>query len=123
MDNQGGLKGMYERHEGDDLLSKDKRLQYKWKWSRVAFEIPQREIDKWTHFQVSCCRIGGWICEAIQWGHEPVYYEASISYVGSSIVSRGSNRETGYKTRIEAQIAAEKLLIEWVTKQYKELIK
>ena len=58
---------------------------------------------------------------AIQWGLEPVYYEAEINYSGNSIISIGARREDGFKTRISAQIACEKLLVDWVTTQYKDV--
>ncbi len=107
----------YHRHPGDDLLSMDARLKYKWKWCRVASGISREEIKKWTHFQSSYCQIGAWTLEAIQWGGaDNVRYEAAIRY-GETIASR-----EGFKTRIEAQIAAEKLLSEWIEKQYKEIV-
>ncbi len=108
---------MYERKYGDDLLRKDKRLKYKWKWSRVASQITEEEIKKWTHFQVSECERGNWTLEAVQWGSELPYYEAVIRYGSSRMAAIGGSRETGFKTRIEAQIAAEKLLNDWITEQ------
>lgn len=110
---------MYERHEGDNLLSNDPRLKCKWKWSRVASRCTEEELRKWTHFQVSFAEIGDWTLETIQWGAEPVYYESSVEYGGDRITSVGHNRKTGTQTRIEAQIRAERLLMEWITKEYK----
>jgi len=108
---------MYERHKGDDLLSKDRRLKYSWQWSRVAARIPKEEIRKWTHFQVSEAYVGDWEINATQWGAEPVYYTASIRYRSNYIKSVGKDRETGFITRIDAQIAAEKLLVDWIQEQ------
>jgi len=95
----------------DDLRSKDSRLQYKWRWIRIAVQIPEEEIKKWKHFQSSCARLGDWQLEAIQW---PGYYEAQINYVGNSVANQG-----GFKARIEAQIGAEKLLKTWIKEQSK----
>ena len=112
----------YDRHVGDDLLSKDRRLEYHWKWSRVAARVSPEEIKNMTHFQCSFAKTGSWEIEATQWGDEPVYYEASIHYRGEPIKSISTDRNTGFKTRIEAQIAAEKLLKDWIKEQYKLII-
>ncbi len=112
---------MYTRHKGDDLLSKDNRLKYKWKWCRVASQIDEEDIKKWTYFQISHCRLNDWELEATQWGsgyNEPVYYSASIYYIGLKISSI-----EGFKTRIEAQIGAEKLLHKWIKTEYLKLKK
>ena len=109
----------YERHKGDGLLSKDKRLKYHWRWSRVASRLSPKEIKAMTHFQCSFAKIGNWEIEATQWHGEPVYYEASIRYGCHWIKSIGGNEDTGFKTRIEAQIAAEKLLKDWIKEQHK----
>ncbi len=97
---------MYTRHGGDDLLSKDKRLKYNWKWSRSASMISDEEIKKWTHFQVSHSVVGDWELEAIQWGSENIIYEAVVKHIDNYIITQG-----GFKTRIEAQIGAEKLFL------------
>ena len=104
---------MYHRHEGDDLLSEDVRLKYQWQWCRVASQISASEIKKWTHFQTSECEIGDWRLSATSWGsYDNITYEASINY-GEKIVSL-----EGFKTRIEAQIAAEKLVKSWTAEQF-----
>ena len=103
---------MYNRHEGDDLLSEDQRLKYRWQWCRVASGIGAEELKKWTHFQMSECEIGDWTLTATSWGGENVTYEASIIYREKVVSS------DGFKTRIEAQIAAEKLVRLWTAKQY-----
>lgn len=109
----------YERHKGDDLLSNDSRLKYKWKWSRLATHIPAEIRKKWTHFQSSFCRIGSWELEAIQWPiNGDVDYEARIAYGCNNNIADKRH----FKTRIEAQIGAEKLLLSWLNKQ-KKLIK
>ena len=107
----------YARAFGDDLLSKDKRLKYKWVWTRVASRISEEEeIKKWTHFQCSESKIGDWELEANQvpenWNGSIVSYEARIHYNGNDIAS-----QEGFKTRLEAQIGAEKLLKDWLTKE------
>jgi len=93
----------------DDLQSKNSRLKYKWRWSRIAAQIPEDEIKKWRHFQCSYSRVDNWQMEAIQW---PGYYEAQINYIGNRIAE-----QNGFKTRIAAQIGAEKLLKTWIRKQ------
>lgn len=107
---------MYEKEFGDDILSKDKRLKHKWVWSRIASQIDKEEIKKWTHFQVSESKVYDWTLKAIQWGGgETVRYEARIEYIGHHIAcSRGND----YKTRIDAQIAAETLLRSWIKEQH-----
>lgn len=109
----------YTRQKGDDLLSKDKRLRYKWEWSRIASGIDEEELKKWTHFQCSQCKVGNWHLRAIQWGHgEDVSYEAEISYNNSDIISQ---RE--FKTRLEAEIGAEKLLYGWLETECQRILK
>ena len=72
------------------------------------------EIRKWTHFQVSCCKIEEWGLEAVQWfTGDVVNYEANIIFAGDTIASK-----RGFKTRLDAQIGAEKLLRDWINKQY-----
>ncbi|MFH2031479.1 MAG: hypothetical protein ABIJ40_12835 [Bacteroidota bacterium] len=113
---------MYKRHDGDDLFSEDKRLKYKWTWCRVASQIDEKEIKKWTHFQVSECIIERWRLKAIQWGGDFIRYEAEITYGGEHITSIGDDKKNVFKTRIEAQIAAEKLLKCWIKEEYKRII-
>jgi len=93
----------------NDLQSKDSRLNRKWKWSRTAVGYAEEETKKWKHFQCSHARLGDWEMEAIQWSD---YYEARINYVGNVIV-----HQDGFKTRIDAQIGAEKLLKTWIKQQ------
>lgn len=112
----------YERHKGDDLLSKDRRLKYKWRWCRNAAQFSKEETKKWTHFQTSHCRISNWILEAVQWGSEPVYYEAIITYNGDPIASVGHGEEIGFKTRIGAQIGAEELLEAWIKEEHSKIV-
>lgn len=111
---------MYDRKHGDDILSKDKRLQHHWVWSRSASEYNSEQLKKWTHFQISKSKVYDWTLEAIQWGSgEKVRYEARIGYQDNHIAnSRGKD----FKTRIEAQIAAEKLLKNWITSEYTKII-
>ena len=106
----------YKRHEGDDLLSLDPRLKYKWRWSRIAAQIPEEELKKWTHFQCSICHIGKWTLESTQWGADEISYEATISYKDNQLA-----REKGFNSRIEAQIGAEKLAKKVLEKMSKEL--
>lgn len=110
---------MYERHKGDNILSEDPRLKHKWEWSRVASGVPEEELVNWTHFQVSESHFGYWTMSAIQWGEDPVYYEATIEYRGDRM-TLGSAEEIKAETRIEAQIKAEKMLVDWIT-EAKEL--
>lgn len=110
---------MYERHDGDDLLPDDPRLKCKWEWSRIASLISNEEIETWTHFQVSKAYIKNFKLSVIQWGNKPVYYEAAVGYGSFELFSTGSDRETGIKTRIEAQIKAEEMLMDWIAKEYK----
>jgi len=112
---------MYKRSKGDDLLSKDPRLKGEWKWNRSASRRSKEDIKDWTHFQVSKCKIGHWRLKAIQWGYPEIYYESVIYYGNNLITSIGENRETGTKTRIEAQIKAEKLMLEWITEEYQNI--
>ncbi len=109
---------MYERHKGDGLLAHDPQLGHKWEWSRIASGYSPKGLEEWTHFQVSKAKVGKWILEAVQWGSDPVYYSSRIEYSGQLIASLGHDRETGAKTRIEAQIKAEKLLVDWITGEY-----
>ena len=109
---------MYDRHPGDDLCKDDPRLKHEWEWSRIASGISQAERDNWTHFQVSECHVGSWTLTAVQWGGDLISYESTIEYIGDTICSVGHNDETGTKTRLEAQIRAEALLIDWITKEY-----
>jgi len=115
---------MYHREPGDDLLSTDKRLKYKWGWTRIASQISKEEIKKWTHFQGSFARLNGFELEAIQWSNsdEPVYYEASINYIGEFITSVGREDKKMFLKRIDAQIGAEKLLKDWIKTQYKMIV-
>ena len=108
---------MYERKFGDNLCNKDKRLRLKWKWSRIASQIPDAELRKWTHFQCSFAEIAHWELEATQWGSkEEVDYKATISFDYNRIKSSG-----GHKTRLAAQIAAEELLLLWLREQVKDV--
>ena len=104
----------YDREFGDDLCSNDKRLKYKWKWQRVASQISENELKKWTHFQCSRARVNEeWDLIAIQWSSgEDVTYEANIGYIGEDIADI-----EGFKTRLDAQIGAEKLLKNWIKNQ------
>lgn len=105
---------MYERQFGDDLCSKDQRLKYRWTWTRIASGYKSAELKAWTHFQTSESNVGsGWNLEAVQWSDG---YEARICYVSDTITSR-----EGFKTRLDAQIGAEKLLREWIEREYKRL--
>jgi len=107
----------YHREPGDDLNTKDTRLEYRWKWSRVASRVPEEEIKKWTHFQCSKATVGSWTLWSTQWNSgSDVNYEASIRYRDEHIARLGD-----FKTRLDAQIAAEKLLVDWINEQ-KELI-
>jgi len=109
---------MYERQIGDNLLSKDKRLKYNWRWSRIASQIPEEELRKWTHFQCSGCKIREWELEATQWGSgDDVTYEATIDYNGAYITGK-----EGFETRIDAQIGAENILKKWIQEQYNLVI-
>ena len=112
---------MYERKNGDDLLSEDTRLQYKWEWSRSASRYNSKQLEKWTHFQCSESKsVSKWRLGAIQWGNsDNVRYEARIEYIGDHIAS---SRGNDFKTRIEAQIGAEKMLRDWITTEYKKII-
>ena len=111
---------MYHREHGDDILKKDERLKHHWVWSRIASGYTKEQLKKWTHFQVSGSRVYDWTLSAIQWGSgEKVRYEARIEYIGNHIAcSRGGD----YKTRIEAQIAAEKLLYDWIKSEYLKIV-
>jgi len=114
---------MYDREPGDDLLSTDKRLKYKWKWSRIATQIDEEEIKKWTHFQCSQAFINGFELEAAQWGSdEDVTYGSTVYYRGEHIISLREKNDH-YSTRIDAQIGAEILLHDWVTEQYNKIVK
>ena len=93
----------------DHLQSKDPRLKYRWRWIRIAAQIPEEEIKKWRHFQCSCASLGDWQMKAIQWLNS---YEAEIQYSDERIAA-----QKGFKTRIDAQIGAEKLLRVWIRKQ------
>jgi len=106
----------YERHKGDDLLSLDPRLKYKWQWSRMATQVPEEELKKWTHFQCSICYIGEWRLGSTQWGGDEISYEATVSYKGNRLAS-----EDGFNSRIEAQIGAEKLAKEVLEEMCKDL--
>jgi hypothetical protein len=108
---------LYERKHGDDLLSDDPRLRYKWEWSRVASQIPAEELKKWTHFQCSQAVIGDWTLETTQWSDDDtVSYEATVTVNGNCIVSK-----EGFPTRIAAALGAEKLLKDWIQSEWNKL--
>lgn len=104
----------YKRQSGDDILADDPRLQGRWEWCRVASGYNFAQLKDWTHFQTSECEVDKWTLEAVQWHG---YYEARISYVGNHI-SSDKDREGSITTRIDAQVRAEKLLTEWITKEH-----
>ena len=109
-----GATIMYTRQPGDDLCSKSERLKLKWKWLRVAARIGEEELKKWTHFQCSIAEVGEWILEATQLSMgSAVEYEASVLY-GTDEIMEDKAR---YKTRLNAQVAAEKLLVTWLVLQ------
>lgn len=110
---------MYERHKGDDLCKDNPKLKYNWDWCRIASGYNQRQLESWTHFQSSEAHIGSWICEAVQWGGDIITYEARIAYVGDTIASTKDD----IKTRLEAQVIAEQLLIDWITEEYQSIVK
>jgi len=93
----------------DDLHSSDPRLKYKWKWARIAAQIPDDKIKRMRHFQCSYSRLGDWTLEAVQWSGE---YEAQIRFMDNDIAEKA-----GFKTRLAAQIGAEKLLKTWIKEQ------
>lgn len=104
---------MYNRQFGDNLCKNNKKLKLTWEWSRVASGYSTKELRSWTHFQCSKSSLDDWVLESIQWGSDEwVNYEARIQYMSNLIAS-----SEGHKTRLEAQIAAEKLLLEWVNQQ------
>ncbi len=115
----------HERHKGDDLLSDDPRLKFKWSWSKFANTGATKEdIAHWTHFQVSESIIGDWKMKVIQRGVDVIYYESMIGYAGENgefgfnldyEELNMSGEDLGFKTRIEAQIRAEKMLVAWIT--------
>ncbi len=108
---------MYTRQLGDDLCSDDPRLKWPWTWARCASGYTQHQLKEWTHFQRSMSNVSTqWTCCAIQWGGTT--YEARIEYNGDHI---SSIREVDGEitSRIDAQIAAENLLIDWIIRQYK----
>lgn len=121
---------MYKRHEGDDLLSDDPRLKFKWEWNRGAHGITEEELADWTHFQVSRCIMGDWEISAVQWGADTTYYEPMVEYQGPdrTIFLAGSEdtllgeEDTTIETRIEAQIKAEEMLIDWITNAEKRAV-
>lgn len=105
---------MYHRETGDDLLKKDERLKRHWVWSRSACGHSKEQLKKWTHFQCSKANVYDWIITAILWGRgDHVSYSTRIEYLGNHIASK-----EGYKTRIEAQIAGEKMLIDWIKSEH-----
>jgi hypothetical protein len=109
----------YERHKGDDLLSNDHRLKYKWRWVRSASEISEKDLKKWTHFQCSSCNVGNWELEAIQWGScDDISYEATFRWGQGDTIKR----KEGFCTRIEAQIGAEKMLDDWIREQHTKIV-
>lgn len=111
------------RHKGDELCPEDTRLTYSWQWNRTASGYNRKELENWDSFQTSKCEVGdGWTLEAVQWGHEPVWYSSTICYRGGHISSVGRERETGKNIRVEAQIRAEELFFEWVSLQHKHVV-
>ena len=108
----------YTREKGDDLLSKDKRLIYNWRWSRIAAKRTKDDTKNWTHFQCSKSEVGDWELKAVQWGYgDGVNYTAEITYNGDQIAEK-----EGFDTRLDAQIGAESLLEDWIRKQYQKII-
>lgn len=106
---------MYKRKFGDNLCSTDKRLKLNWIWSRIASQYSEEEIKKWNHFQCSISNLGKWELEATQWKDgENVNYEATIAYQGNRV-----SDSPNHKTRLDAQIAAEALLLKWIREQSK----
>jgi len=115
----------YKRQFGDDLCAGDKRLKYKWEWCRSGSGIPLSLIAKWTHFQCAAAAVNKhWELESIQWHSDSgVYYEGTVHYIGEEIASTGRGDEEGkYKTRLDAQIAAEKLLVTWIKEQHELIV-
>lgn len=108
----------YKRQYGDSLLSRDCRLKYTWKWNRCASGVSKQQLKEWAYFQTSKCVIGSWRLEATQWGDgDTTTYEANVQHIGDYIV-----RKSGFKTRIDAQIGAEKLFLNWIEEQYKRYV-
>ena len=87
-------------------------------WSRSATGVSKNIADTWTHFQVSqSLSIKNWKLSATQWGSaENVRYEARIVYSSNHIASKDD-----FETRIDAQIGAEKLLIDWINQQMQKI--
>ena len=105
----------YKRQFGDNLCSTNKRLKLNWRWLRIASMCSEEEIKKWTHFQCSISNLDHRELEATQWhSDENVNYEATIAYRGSRV-----SDSPNHKTRLEAQIAAEALLLKWIREQNK----
>ncbi len=118
---------MYERHEGDDLLSDDPRLKSKWGWNRSANGLAKEEQALWTHFQVSESTIGDWKLSVTQWGEDTIYYEPTIEYQNDDRSIFLTGHEFGeepsvIETRIEAQIKAEEILAVWITDAEKRIV-
>ena len=102
----------YKRQYGDDLLKDDHRLKLDWNWCRTASGISKAVKDTWTHFQCSEAEISDFVLEAIQWNGG---YESRICWQSSTIIS---TFEAEYsKTRLKAQIKAEKMLFDWLEEQ------
>ena len=107
---------MYTRHKGDDLCSKSERLFLKWRWRRVAARIGEEELKKWTHFQTSMAEVGEWAVMVSQWSKSDsvsVEYGLTIFYGTNEIIEDVFR----YETRLDAQVAVEKLLIAWLVSQ------
>ena len=112
---------MTEREFGDDLCAEDPRLKLKWEWNRVASQCSEEEIKQMTHFQTSNAKYKDWELCVVQWTDRSketeVSYEVQIKYEGNRIAS-----VEGFGTRLEAQIGAEKLLVDWIMQQYKQIM-
>ena len=100
----------YPRYKGDELKNRSARLVFVWRWAG--------RVGRGGAGQCSESRsIDGWTLTTTQWGSDSVWYEASIEYYGRPITSIGGDEDKGFKTREDAQVAAERLLHEWLEVQ------
>jgi len=108
----------------DRLFKTHKNLKCRWQWSDGG-QLSSKPSQISLVYMYDKVRDRLWTLEAIL-GHdtirETVEYTAEVSY-GDMSNRRCIIDEEGIKTRLEAQIRAEKLLLEWLKEEYSKIKK
>lgn len=100
--------------EEDKMFKTHKDLKFKWQWSRGGKPSTKRSQVCFSElYDRKENRL--WKLKAVYWYDQ---FEAVVEYGGNHLVSK-----EGFKTRMEAQIGAEKLLFGWLTDEYTKIVK